>query len=51
MSDSTAHYSTVHSLWELLYTIAPNFQSSSGGCLRRNHKIHQLGLNNLQSRN
>ena len=40
----------VHSLWEL-YTIAPNFQSNSGGCLRQNHKIHQLGLNNLQSRN
>ena len=39
-----------HSLWEL-YTIASNFQSSSGECLRRNHKIHQLGLNNLQSRN
>ena len=26
-------------------------QMSSERCLRRNHKIHQLGLNNLQSRN
>ena len=32
-------------------TIAPSFQSSSGGFLRRNHKIHQLGLTKLQSRN
>ena len=39
-----------HFLWEL-YTMAPNFKSCSGGCLRRNHTIHQLGLNNLQSRN
>ena len=38
------------SLWDL-HTIAPNFQSSSERCLRRNHKIHQPGLNNLQSRN
>ena len=29
--------SSPHSLWEL-YTIAPNFQSNSGGCLRWNHK-------------
>ena len=40
----------IHSLWEL-YTIAPNFHLDSAGCLRRNHKIHQLGLNYLQSRN
>ena len=41
-------HASVIPFWEL-YTIAPNFQFTSGGCLRRNLKIHQMGLNILQS--